>query len=60
MTTAKLMFTGPDHRDKQASLNTEYRGYAAWADSEPETASNFNNTFLFLDNLNKYTANCTK
>jgi hypothetical protein len=27
MSTAKLMFTTPDHRDQQASLNTEYRGH---------------------------------
>jgi len=27
MSTAKLMFTAPDHGDKQAALNTEYRGH---------------------------------
>jgi hypothetical protein len=27
MSTAKRMFTAPDHGDKQASLNTEYRGH---------------------------------
>jgi hypothetical protein len=61
------MFTVPDHRDKQASPNTEYRGHkkAVFGTRPPvgrllslNLLQIFNNTFIFLDNLEKFAANC--